>query len=150
MIEQINTYSDDFTIKRAYRLLDSLRNNDSNKSSKFQVPQIKIENKKTHVLNFRELCVTMNRSEAEVQIFLNDELNCKTSIDQNGVLLLYNIYRSNIIQQNIGNYIKRFLLCQQCKSTDTINIKEKSFTYIECNNCKSKKCVEKTIVNSKN
>jgi translation initiation factor 2 subunit 2 len=137
-----NIYSDDFTIKRAYNLLDSLKNKDNNNTfSGLKKPEIKTENRKTHILNFRELCSRLNRTESEVQLFLNGELNCKTSIDQNGILLIYNMYRSNVIQSNIENYINTFVLCGQCKSKDTIIKKEKSFTYIECKNCKSKKCI---------
>ena len=141
---QSNIYSDDFTIKRAYDTLDMLRNKgDTSSYSKLQLKklEIKIENKKTHLLNFRDLCNKISRTEMEVQLYLNDELNCKTSIDQNGVLIINNMYRSNVIQTTIEKYINTFVLCEQCKSKDTIISKEKSYTYLECKNCKSKKCI---------
>ena len=105
-------------------------------------PIFDIKNKKTFYINFRNLCNKINRTELEVQLFFNSELNCpRTSIDQNGVLIIGNVYRSNVMMSTIEKYVNTYVLCGQCKSWSTTIIKKKSSTTIECKNCKSKKCI---------
>jgi translation initiation factor 2 beta subunit (eIF-2beta)/eIF-5 len=138
-----NIYSDDYMINKVYSELNNIRNKTETGISKLKLKklEIKTENKKTYVLNFRDFCGAIGRTELEVQLFLGGEFNCKTSIDSTGILIISNMYRTNVVQSCVEKYINIYVLCEQCKSKDTLLSKEKSYTYIECKNCKSKKCI---------
>lgn len=132
-------YSEDYLIDRVYNELNKLNRNDN--KLKLSKPMIKNENKKTFFLNFRELCLKLSRNELDIQKFISDELSSKSSIDVNGVLILHGIYKYATIQNNIEKFIMSYVLCTECKSHNTIVLKEKSASYLLCNSCKSKKCV---------
>jgi translation initiation factor 2 subunit 2 len=124
------------------RMYDELNNQiNITESSKLILsrPEVSRENKKTAVNNFSNICLKLNRNHLEVQKFFEDELLKKTSIDSKGSLIVCGMFRPIQIESILMNYIKEFVVCKECKCTDTKLYKECRVVYLECNKCKSKK-----------
>lgn len=105
-------------------------------------PGVTNGNKKTYISNFRKICQQLNRTEQVVQSYFEIELSCKTSIDQNGSLIINGNFKQNGIEKIFSNYIRDFVSCKECSSCDTILFKENRINYISCNRCLSKKAID--------
>ena len=126
-------YSTDFMIDRAF----NLKNIDSEPISIF-TPNIIIKNRKTIIVNFNIICKNLNRDSLVVQKYLNSELQSTSSINKYGQLLFDNIFSGNKVPSVLNNYVNENVICSQCKSKNTIFIKEQKLYFVECKNCFSK------------
>lgn len=135
------TYELDFLLKRAYSEIENIQQ--KNKSDKLLLsrPEVTFANKRTFIKNFKDLSQRLNRKDLEIKAFFDAELNAPSSIDGNGMLVIQGRFRQNGIQKVLTNYIKQYLLCSECKSTDTEIIKENRITFMQCKKCRSKKAI---------
>jgi|AntRauTorckE6833_2_1112554.scaffolds.fasta_scaffold14771_2 translation initiation factor 2 subunit 2 len=137
-----NTYNTYDLLDKVY---DELEKNEKVKNRSKMVltrPEVSRANRKTFVVNFREICKKLNRTEMELQKFFDDELRKKSSIDVNGVLIIQaSSFQQNAIQSILVSYIKNYVLCKECSSNDTKLLKENRILFLECNICKSKKAI---------
>jgi translation initiation factor 2 subunit 2 len=132
-------------LSRAYNELDK------NKKSKkvFVRPDIVNHNRKSYITNYINLCESLGRDDEHFRKFINTEMSIDTAIikennldDGEGTGLKFNgMFRQNQIMDVITNYIKKFVLCESCKSGHTELIKIDRITFISCNSCKSNKSV---------
>ena len=138
----VNTYDTFFLLDRVYEEL-SKNEKISNKSKMVLTrPVVSRANRKTFISNFREICSILKREEQEVQKFFDEELNKKSSIDSNGVLVVQSSsFQQNGIQNVLKNYIKNYVVCKECFSNDTKLVKENRILFLDCATCKSKKAI---------
>lgn len=129
-------YPVDVLLKRLYTELGDKQNTTK---SRLDMPEVSYINRKTVFSNFRRLCEQIKRSELDVKGFFTEELGCISTIDQNGVLILTGKFNQTQLQTVLGNYIKQFVQCQNCKKYDTNLIKENRIKFIDCNVCKSRR-----------
>lgn len=130
------TYSTDFLIDRFYQKYEKSTGKTDVKSQKHNIKplQIKIENRKTCIQNFVEICDLLKRNKLDIEKYIKDELNVETAISSSG-LILSNTYNRDRIEPILRNYIKKYVQCYLCKSLNTKLEKENRINYLKCNDC---------------
>jgi translation initiation factor 2 subunit 2 len=130
------TYTDDELLDRAY---DQLNSDGKNKTKMIMTrPIVDSQNKKTYFVNFRDICLNLNRPEIHMQQYFKDELVPKINISGEGVMIIVGIYKSPSIEKILRNYVIKYVMCPICKSTNTLFIKEERINFITCNGCHSR------------
>lgn len=104
-------------------------------------PDIQIQNKKMHIVNFTQVCHSIKRDPNELSSFMAQELQKQTSITANGILLIHHIYKRNDIIDVIKKYVIKFVRCPSCGSDDTSMTKLNRINYIKCDRCQSSNAI---------
>lgn len=104
-------------------------------------PSVMIQNKRTCITNFEDICQKMNRSLDHVKTYFDKELSITSSLNANNNLIIVGIFHENKIMSILKQYIDNYLLCHQCKSCLTEIIKENRLQFIKCNKCFSKRSI---------
>eukprot|EP00733_Pompholyxophrys_punicea_P002433 Pompholyxophrys_punicea_v1_NODE_1896_length_516_cov_1.253796.p1 type:complete len:141 gc:universal NODE_1896_length_516_cov_1.253796:37-459(+) len=136
-------YTIDFLLDRLFEKLES----DKKDSKKFtsKKPKIVIQNRKTIITNFAELCNIFNRDMNTVKSYIDNELKVTSSIfgDENDMLQINNIYKPSHIEEVLMKYIKTHVVCSEpkCCSGNTEIIREDRLVFLKCNSCHSKKSI---------
>jgi len=115
-------------------------------SGRFEIPKIKghFEGKKTVLTNFSQIASHIRRSPEHFQKFLLKEL--ATSGTRTGdKLTLNNKIPSAKINPKIEQYVKEFVLCNECKKPDTEIIKEDRLNFLHCLACGAKHTIRSKI-----
>jgi len=115
-------------------------------SDRFEIPKVEghIEGKKTILTNFFQIASHIRREPENFQKFLLREL--AASGQREGDRLILNIkVPSAKINQKIEEYVKEFVLCQECGKPDTQIIKEDRFSFKHCLACGAKHSVRGKI-----
>lgn len=98
-------------------------------------PEIQLQNRKTFIPNFSQMCASMKREPADVSAYINKELQMQTSISAGGVLIIHAISRKTQVEKVIEKYVLEFVRCPLCKFQDTRIEKDNRITYLRCNRC---------------
>ncbi|MFH1608159.1 MAG: translation initiation factor IF-2 subunit beta [archaeon] len=115
-------------------------------SKRFEIPKIEghFEGKKTILTNFSQIASYIRRTPEHFQKFLLREL--AASGQREGDRLVLNIkVPSAKINQKIEQYVKEFVLCQECGKPDTELKKEDRLMFIHCLACGAKHSVRSKI-----
>ncbi len=120
-------------------LLDRARENiplDISSSARWKLPEPKvmIEGSQTIIRNFSEIVDMMDRDGNHVYHFLQNELGTSGSREEHRVLLKGRIPAKRI-KEKLGNYVRTYILCDQCNAPDTQFIKEDRTTLLKCQAC---------------
>lgn len=141
-------YTQDTLTARFYEQFSAVA---SKKTSGLVKPQIERKNRKTMITNYIDVCKSLNRDSEHIRKFFEDELRPEmsvsgesgsvmtVSISGDGILIIGGTYPPQIIMTIITKFIKKFVHCSTCESTNTSIVKEHKVTYLQCNFCKSKK-----------
>ena len=131
-----NSYQIEFLLDRAYNsiVIDK-------KKLKIEPPECVRRNRKSFVVNFCNICSTINREPNNVKTFMENEMKIKMSIKDNGSLMIYKMVNNKLIKSAIIEYINKYVCCKTCKSTKTILLRENKIDYILCNTCKSQQVI---------
>ncbi len=99
--------------------------------------------KKTIWKNFRINCKQVNRSEANLQTYIQNEYSTTTSINGVGQLLIKGKYNLNNIGSSYKKYIQNYVQCNICKSIKTEINRNTTMRldFIKCNNCNAEKVI---------
>ena len=97
-------------------------------------PEILIEGNQTIIRNFSELISKMDRDPHHVYQFLLNELGTSGTRESARVMFKGRIPPKRI-RGKIVNYVKSYILCNQCNSPDTHFIKEERTTLMKCQAC---------------
>lgn len=108
-----------------------------------KAPEIQLINKKIYIINFDDVCISLNREPLDVCTYINKELNVQTSISGNAALIIHGAYRKNQIENIIKKYVVNFVQCPLCKTKDTKLEKIERITFIICNKCHAKNAINK-------
>ncbi len=112
---------------------------------KFVTPKCKNENKKTYIINFLEVCESINREPEELKRFISNELQMSTSIKGTGYLKINGILKNpKIIETLVRNFVVEYVMCKTCRSCKTKTEKESGgrIIYMICNACGCKKAIQ--------
>jgi translation initiation factor 2 subunit 2 len=120
-------------------LLDRAHKNiprDISSSARWKLPEPKvmIEGSQTIIRNFSEIVDMMDRDGNHVYHFLQNELGTSGSREEHRVLLKGRIPPKRI-KEKLGNYVRTYILCDQCNAPDTQFIKEDRTTLLKCQAC---------------
>ena len=97
-------------------------------------PEILIEGNQTIIRNFSELISKMDRDPNHVYQFLLNELGTSGTRESVRVMFKGRIPPKRI-RGKIVNYVKTYILCNQCNAPDTHFVKEDRTTLMKCQAC---------------
>ena len=97
-------------------------------------PGILIEGNQTIIRNFSELISKMDRDPNHVYQFLLNELGTSGTRESARVMFKGRIPPKRI-RGKIVNYVKSYILCNQCNAPDTHFVKEERTTLMKCQAC---------------
>lgn len=106
------------------------------------IPIIEQSTTNTYWKNIKKILITINRPGDHFVDYLNSELktgNWISSSKSDGLVLLGR-FNNKVLTQVLHNYVKKYVICNICKSANTTLDKNKDLrTYvISCNQCNSK------------
>ncbi len=113
---------------------------------RFEIPKIEghFEGKKTILTNFFQIASHLRRNPEHFQKFILKEV--AASGQKEGDRLVLNMtVPSAKINQKIEQYVKEFVLCEQCGKPDTELTKEDRLSFIKCMACGAKHSVRSKI-----
>ena len=129
-------YSTEFLVKRAYESLSKREK----KKNKFIEPQVIGKDRKTFITNFEAFCNSINREKSFVKIYLDKETLFPSSlIGDLTQLKIDTSLKAAHVKNILTIFIKMYVLCQDCKSSDTHLVKKNRSTFISCSMCKSER-----------
>jgi len=99
-------------------------------------PQVLREGtKKTVFVNFMDLCKTMHRQPEHVMAFLLAELGTSGSLDGQQRLVVKGRFAPKVFEGILRRYVNEYVMCNGCKSPDTILTKENRLFFLRCEQC---------------
>ncbi|XP_042506972.1 eukaryotic translation initiation factor 2 subunit beta-like [Macadamia integrifolia] len=105
-------------------------------------PQVLREGtKKTVFVNFMDLCKTMHRQPEHVMNFLLAEMGTSGSLDGQQRLVVKGRFAPKNFEGILRRYINEYVICNGCKSPDTILSKENRLFFLRCEQCGSGRSV---------
>ena len=137
-------YSYDFLLDRIYKILKSQNPNfgsDQSKQIKMPPPSVESKGKKTFIANFKAICDAMKRDPEHVKQYICSEQNANGTINAEGALTLATRLNQTSIEKHIFSYIKTYLRCPVCGSTNTVLEKRDRLLFLHCNDCTSSRTV---------
>lgn len=130
------------------RLLDRARTLVPEKlfaKDRFEVPLVSTfaEGNKTFVLNFKEICQTLNRDPNQVMKFLLREL-ATSGLVQGNRGIFQGKFSDTTLNDLIKRYTKDYVSCPLCGQPDTTLKKEGRITILVCDACGARNPVRAT------
>jgi translation initiation factor 2 subunit 2 len=105
-------------------------------------PQVLREGtKKTVFVNFSELCKAMHRSPDHVITYLLAELGTSGSLDGQSRLIVKGRFLPKVFEGILRRYINDYVICNMCKSADTLLHKENRLYILRCQACGASRSV---------
>jgi len=105
-------------------------------------PQVLREGtKKTVFANFMDLCKTMHRQPEHVMTFLLAEMGTSGSLDGQQRLVVKGRFAPKNFEGILRRYVNEYVICNGCKSPDTILSKENRLFFLRCEKCGSGRSV---------
>lgn len=96
-------------------------------------PQVLREGtKKTVFVNFMDLCKTMHRQPEHVMTFLLAEMGTSGSLDGQQRLVVKGRFAPKNFEGILRRYVNEYVICNGCKSPDTILSKENRLFFLRC------------------
>jgi len=129
-------------LEEAYAKVRLIKTN----GERFEIPKIEghLEGTKTILTNISQIISYLRRSQEHFIKYLLKELATAGSFKNNRLILQRRI-SSIKINEKIADYVKEFVLCQECKKPDTELIKDKGFLFMHCLACGAKHSVRAKI-----
>ncbi|KAM7463881.1 hypothetical protein LguiA_032002 [Lonicera macranthoides] len=105
-------------------------------------PQVLREGtKKTVFVNFMDLCRAMHRQPDHVMTFLLAEMGTSGSLDGQQRLVVKGRFAPKNFEGILRRYINEYVICNGCRSPDTILSKENRLFFLRCEQCGSGRSV---------
>lgn len=105
-------------------------------------PQVLREGtKKTVFVNFSELCKAMHRAPEHVIAYLLAELGTSGSLDGQARLIVKGRFLPKVFEGILRRYINDYVICNMCKSADTLLHKESRLLILRCQACGASRSV---------
>lgn len=105
-------------------------------------PQVLREGtKKTVFVNFMELCKTMHRQPDHVMGYLHAELGTSGSLDGQQRLIMKGRFTPKVFEGILRRYVNEYVICNMCKSTDTLLSREQRLFILRCQPCGASRSV---------
>ena len=112
---------------------------------KLSVPPLLVSRggRRVALLNFMDVCKRLKRPPQHLLLFTSVELGTTCTVNSANHLLVRGKYNQNQFEKLILEYCEKFVICPECRSVETILIRDGRFTYLSCDNCLSRPVVEK-------
>ena len=100
-------------------------------------PDIIIKDRKTFIINFNNVCTSIDREQQHAADYIAKQLNVPTSITANEELIVHGVCHKQKLEELIKRYVHVFVKCPNCNSCSTQLNKVNRITYINCTKCKA-------------
>lgn len=117
-------------------------NNHTIQKKTLQAPIVGMEGRKTVWANFTDTCIALRRECEQLLKFVQDECQTSCSVTQRGELLMKGRFKQANIQTLLKKFIREFVKCPSCSSSQTRIKKEGRLTFICCEKCQTKKSLK--------
>ena len=109
---------------------------------RFELPRVKSGNigMRTYVVNFKEIADAMNRDPQHLLRYMSREMATAGTMDQ-ARAIFQGKFRSDALDRLVQRYVEEFVTCPVCKGPDTKIVKEKRFSFLQCEACGAKSSV---------
>ncbi|XP_022083915.1 eukaryotic translation initiation factor 2 subunit 2-like [Acanthaster planci] len=102
-------------------------------------PQVvRVGTKKTSFVNFTDICKMLHRPTEHLLAFLLAEMGASGSIDGNNQLIIKGRFQQKQVENILRRYIKEYVTCHTCRSSDTFLHKENRLFFLQCERCQSR------------
>ncbi len=102
-------------------------------------PQVvRVGTKKSSFVNFTDICKMLHRPTEHLLAFLLAEMGTSGSIDGNNQLIIKGRFQQKQIENILRRYIKEYVTCHTCRSSDTFLHKENRLFFLQCERCQSR------------
>jgi len=131
-------------LDRMYSLLHANNPELAGDRRKFLIkpPQVVKEgSKRVVVINFGDICKTLNRSMDHVYAFMLAEMGTTGSIDASSRMVIKGRFPPKAIEQIVRRYVGEYVSCASCKSPATNLDKQNRLYFMQCNNCGARRSV---------
>ncbi|PWA37291.1 eukaryotic translation initiation factor 2 subunit beta [Artemisia annua] len=99
-------------------------------------PRVRHEGiKKTVIVNFADLCLSMHRRPEHVMSFLEAELRTTGSLDSYHKLKLNGRFVPKNLEEILMRYADKYVISYYCDSQNTSLVKHSGEVFISCNKC---------------
>lgn len=127
-------------LTRAFKIIR--KNNpdidDAKKKLVMRPPQIsRIGTKKTCFVNFNETAKQLNRDRRHLMAYIFAELGTTGNQDQSEQLILKGKFQPKGIEKVLRGYIKEYVQCKTCRSSETNLDKKERLYFLKCTPCHS-------------
>jgi len=112
-------------------------------TKRFEVPKVRSGNvgMRTYVVNFRDIAQALNRDQQHLLRYLAREMATSGSVDQGGRAIFHGKFTNDTLGSLVKHYVDEFVVCPVCKRPDTKIVKEKRFSFLQCEACGAKSSV---------
>ncbi|KAJ4461878.1 putative Eukaryotic translation initiation factor 2 subunit beta [Paratrimastix pyriformis] len=108
-----------------------------------QPPQLGREGKKTIFINFDDICRALHREPDHLMTFMLAELGAQGNLDGERHLVVRDRFQTKHFEVVLKRYIREYVQCNMCKSTDTLLSREEGRMYqLTCGRCGASRCVQ--------
>lgn len=138
---------DETTVPETYEeMLDDFYTRFSERESveKIKLPSLEVapDGKKTRLINFKNVCDTIQRTSDDLKDYIDAEFGTTTSVDASDVLIIRGKFTSSSLDATIKRYVVKYVMCKACKSFSTKLVKENRLMFVKCSTCSSSSSVE--------
>lgn len=133
-------YSYEYLLQRVYGNLQQNNPNLTGAPSKTRLQPLDVQRggvRRTVVTNFQKLCKTLGRDSDHVMSYILSELAVPGNLDGTNRLIVRGKFSPMAISTVARNYIKDYVICDECKSLETIMDKDKAtrLIFLRCQCC---------------
>lgn len=106
-------------------------------------PQVvRVGTKRTSFVNFAEICKILHRQNKHLLAFLLAELGTSGTVDGTNQLIIKGRFQQKHIENVLKRYIREYVTCHTCRSSETILHKETRLFFLQCESCGSRCSVQ--------
>lgn len=106
-------------------------------------PQVvRVGTKRTSFVNFAEICKILHRQNKHLLAFLLAELGTSGTVDGTNQLIIKGRFQQKHIENVLKRYIREYVTCHTCRSSETILHKETRLFFLQCETCGSRCSVQ--------
>merc|ERR1711967_157807 len=137
-------YKNEELLDRMYSLLHANNPELAGDRKRFLMkpPQVVREgSKRVVIINFGDICKTLNRSPEHVFSFMLAEMGTTGSIDASTRMVIKGRFPPKAVEQIIRRYVGEYVSCSSCKSPNTVLQKQNRLYFMQCNNCAARRSV---------
>lgn len=100
-------------------------------------PICEVAGSRTYLINFKEICDTLNRPQQHFLKYLSREMATAGFID--GMKAVFQgRFSARILETLIDRYVKEFIICPICRRPDTRIERERRLSFLLCEACGAK------------
>jgi translation initiation factor 2 subunit 2 len=129
-------------LKEVYSKVKSIKKD----SERFEIPKVKgsVSGKNTIISNILLIANQIRRPVEHLVKFLQKELAVSGTLEKERLILKTRL-NSSRVNEKIEQYVKEFVLCQECKKPDTEIVSEKGIKFKHCLACGAKSPIKNKI-----